>query len=338
MLSNHYFCLGDGTGFFDNKEEYNEIKTGRFFYEKNPIVRIGNDVRIGERSIIFSGVNICDGAIVYPGSVVDSDVEAFTIVAGNPAKVIGKRFPCTVEKMIERSNWYRKDLAKVFQNGRKNYLNTDYYTEKLCEFDGLPELKNNCVEIDTIRASVREFDYKIAVVGPSHVSNWVNLISSKKTPEVPFFLFGSSGLSIHGNTLDAILELLIHEHGMDVALMVPDFRIGNACLVSADGTQNALFIDPMLIGDKFDQKIFHMSLSKLDKLVQRYREKIKFIFWCLYGREQLNKQKGKYVYEKEVYRHPVWNYSELLDRYKENVIDISDLGEKIIEITEPERM
>lgn len=143
-------------------------------------------------------------------------------------------------------------------------------------------------------------------------------------------------MSIHGNTLDAILELLIHKHGMDVALMVPDFRIGNACLVSADGTQNALFIDPMLIGDKFDQKIFHMSLSKLDKLVQRYREKIKFIFWCLYGREQLNKQKGKYVYEKEVYRHPVWNYSELLDRYKENVIDISDLGEKIIEITEPD--
>ena len=54
-----------------------------------PIV-IADDVFIGARSIILKGVTIGQGAVVGAGSVVTKDVPPFTIVAGNPAKVVKK--------------------------------------------------------------------------------------------------------------------------------------------------------------------------------------------------------------------------------------------------------
>jgi acetyltransferase-like isoleucine patch superfamily enzyme len=51
-------------------------------------INIGDDVLIGCMSIILSGVTIGEGAIVGAGSVVTKDVPAWTIVAGNPARVI----------------------------------------------------------------------------------------------------------------------------------------------------------------------------------------------------------------------------------------------------------
>ncbi|MCD8107089.1 MAG: CatB-related O-acetyltransferase [Oscillospiraceae bacterium] len=53
---------------------------------------IDSDTWIGYGSIVVSGVHINRGAIVAAGSVVLHDVEPYTIVAGNPAKVIGYRF------------------------------------------------------------------------------------------------------------------------------------------------------------------------------------------------------------------------------------------------------
>jgi virginiamycin A acetyltransferase len=53
---------------------------------------IGNDVWIGQNATILPGVHIGDGAIIGANSVVGSDVEAYTIVAGNPARLIRKRF------------------------------------------------------------------------------------------------------------------------------------------------------------------------------------------------------------------------------------------------------
>lgn len=51
-------------------------------------VRIGDDVWIGSHAIILPGVTIGDGAIVAAGAVVTRDVEAGTVVAGNPARVV----------------------------------------------------------------------------------------------------------------------------------------------------------------------------------------------------------------------------------------------------------
>ncbi len=54
-------------------------------------VEIGDYVFIGPRAIILPGVKIGKGAVVAAGAVVTKDVEAFSIVGGVPAKVIGER-------------------------------------------------------------------------------------------------------------------------------------------------------------------------------------------------------------------------------------------------------
>ncbi|OJX91084.1 MAG: hypothetical protein BGP01_11670 [Paludibacter sp. 47-17] len=55
-------------------------------------VIIENDVWIGYGAIILSGVKISKGSIVAAGSVVTKDVPSYSIVGGNPAKVLRKRF------------------------------------------------------------------------------------------------------------------------------------------------------------------------------------------------------------------------------------------------------
>ena len=53
---------------------------------------IGNDVWIGAKSTILSGVKIGDGAIVAAGALVTKDVEPYSVVGGNPAKHLKYRF------------------------------------------------------------------------------------------------------------------------------------------------------------------------------------------------------------------------------------------------------
>lgn len=55
-------------------------------------IQIEDDVWIGTGSIILKGVKIGRGAIIAAGSVVTKDVLSFTIVGGNPAKIIGSSY------------------------------------------------------------------------------------------------------------------------------------------------------------------------------------------------------------------------------------------------------
>lgn len=51
-------------------------------------VIIGNNVFIGEKATILSGVTIGDGAIIGANSVVTHDIPAFCVAVGNPAKIV----------------------------------------------------------------------------------------------------------------------------------------------------------------------------------------------------------------------------------------------------------
>jgi acetyltransferase-like isoleucine patch superfamily enzyme len=74
--------------------------------KRNAKVRIGNDGWIGEGVKILSGVTICDGAVVGANSVVTKDVEPYSVVAGNPAKLIRYRFDVETRRRVAASCWW----------------------------------------------------------------------------------------------------------------------------------------------------------------------------------------------------------------------------------------
>jgi acetyltransferase-like isoleucine patch superfamily enzyme len=76
-------------------------------------VVIGNDVWIGRDAVITSGVTIGDGAVIGGSAVVSKNVEPYTIVAGNPAVIVRKRFDdAVIEKLLE-IQWWNWDDARI---------------------------------------------------------------------------------------------------------------------------------------------------------------------------------------------------------------------------------
>jgi virginiamycin A acetyltransferase len=67
---------------------------------------IGSDVWIGADATVLSGVTIGDGAIVGACAVVASDVPAYSIVVGNPARLVRKRFPDDVIAELISLRWW----------------------------------------------------------------------------------------------------------------------------------------------------------------------------------------------------------------------------------------
>ncbi len=74
---------------------------------------VGNDVWIGQNAVILPGVHIGDGAIIGAESVVGSDVEPYTVVAGNPARAIRRRFDDEMIDMLLRFRWWDKSTEEI---------------------------------------------------------------------------------------------------------------------------------------------------------------------------------------------------------------------------------
>ena len=76
-------------------------------------MHIENDVWIGAFSIIFSGIRLGNGAVVAAGSVVTKDVDPYTIVGGNPARFIKKRFTSKQINFLKSSKWWDLEDKKI---------------------------------------------------------------------------------------------------------------------------------------------------------------------------------------------------------------------------------
>lgn len=91
---------------------------------------IGNDVWIGHNATIMAGIEIGDGAIIATNSTVTKDVAPYSIVGGNPAREIRKRFE---EKEIEhllKLRWWDWDIEKITENVQLLTGNNPYALEK----------------------------------------------------------------------------------------------------------------------------------------------------------------------------------------------------------------
>jgi acetyltransferase-like isoleucine patch superfamily enzyme len=109
-----YSCYGEN----HSTHPINYVSQSPYFYQKEwakkdvkdisrAELMIGNDVWIGYGAIILPGCKrIGNGAVIGAGSVVTKDVEPYSIVGGNPAKVIKYRFSDEQQKMLEESEWW----------------------------------------------------------------------------------------------------------------------------------------------------------------------------------------------------------------------------------------
>ncbi len=102
-------------------------------FSKGDII-IDDDVWIGHRAMILSGVHIGQGAIIGTGAVVTKDIPPYAVVGGVPAKIIKYRFS---EDLIEKL--LHVDFSKFTDEFIKNHIN-DFYSslEKESDLTWLP--------------------------------------------------------------------------------------------------------------------------------------------------------------------------------------------------------
>jgi phosphonate metabolism protein (transferase hexapeptide repeat family) len=93
-----------------------------FEWRREHRVHIGHDVWIGHGAIVLPGRSVGTGAVVAAGAIVTKDVPAYTIVAGNPARVIKRRFPEAITSRLAELAWWdwdHKTLRSALPDFRK---------------------------------------------------------------------------------------------------------------------------------------------------------------------------------------------------------------------------
>ncbi|HEX8328859.1 MAG TPA: CatB-related O-acetyltransferase [Hymenobacter sp.] len=92
--------------------DWAEAMAGKAYPTKGD-TRVGNDVWIGYRATIMPGVTIGDGAIIGACAVVTRDVPPYTIVGGNPARVIRPRFDAATTARLLALAWWHWPVEKI---------------------------------------------------------------------------------------------------------------------------------------------------------------------------------------------------------------------------------
>lgn len=135
------FCsIGNGVTFLLGCEHHPHAVSTFPFYDFDPALRawadaqpgfrshgdivVGNDVWLGLRAAIRSGVTIGDGAVVAAHAVVGEDVPPYAIVGGVPARVIRYRHTPGQIEALRRIAWWDWDIGRI-EAARYDLLSTD---------------------------------------------------------------------------------------------------------------------------------------------------------------------------------------------------------------------
>lgn len=125
LIIRSYSSIANGTNFFlgSNHDWRNtttyiwpgEVPNSHERLTSNGDIVVGHDVWIGYGATILSGVTIGNGAVVAGGALVTKDVPPYTVVGGNPAREITRRFPNDVIEGLLRTEWWNWPLEKIEQ-------------------------------------------------------------------------------------------------------------------------------------------------------------------------------------------------------------------------------
>ena len=121
-----YCAIGYDTRIITSDHDYNYANVQVALQEKNfPStemmikkngVEIGSNVWVGDAAVILSNSNVGNGAIVGAGSVVTKNVPAFSIVVGNPAKLVKYRFTKEMIDCLENIAWWDWPEDRIIKN------------------------------------------------------------------------------------------------------------------------------------------------------------------------------------------------------------------------------
>lgn len=85
-------------------------------FQRKGDTRIGHDVWIGTEAMIMPGITIGDGAVIASRALVTRDVAPYTIVGGNPAQPLRRRFGDEQIAMLQEMSWWHWPLAQIRQH------------------------------------------------------------------------------------------------------------------------------------------------------------------------------------------------------------------------------
>lgn len=113
-----------------------------------------------------------------------------------------------------------------------------------------------------------------------------------------------------------------------LAVIVGDFLFGNEICLNMPEENNDLMQDGFLaisataLSPENDELMLKRGLRAVNVWHQQFGQRARFIFWCLFGRQVLDRLAGRYISKNE-YKHPIFNYSEITSRLSD--LDIVNL-------------
>lgn len=110
-IQEYYHEYRRTTSYFINRHIFKENENQDIFSKGDIIIE--DDVWIGANVIVLSGIKIGRGAIIGAGSIVTKDIPSYSIVGGNPAKVIKKRFSQDTINELENSKWWTWSIEEI---------------------------------------------------------------------------------------------------------------------------------------------------------------------------------------------------------------------------------
>lgn len=131
-------------GWSKSSTHYSIPTTGEGF--KINRVTVGSDVWVGRDVYVKGGVNVGDGAVIAAKSVVTKDVQPYTIVGGNPARIIRYRFDEAIREELLQLRWWNLDPS---------WMNK---VDLSCVPEVIEYLKENKKNIPLLRPAAVHFD------------------------------------------------------------------------------------------------------------------------------------------------------------------------------------